>query len=218
MRMRNIYVIRAGLIILLASTFQASAGTEEYPGAYFEPKVLYQAPEIKAAPPAEPAQEQSSPPVASNATSQPAEADPNYPGAYFSPKVVYQDPKLIAATTQPAVPAEDSASAEPNKEMHGSQAASSSTAISDSSPPYGVLLLVVGVLGLVYWWSVQQKKKESADDSSSLDPVNNEEAFGGNSGEEAEEDGDDALEALAEAATTKINRHRANKTKRSRRR
>ncbi|HHJ38725.1 MAG: hypothetical protein AXA67_03120 [Methylothermaceae bacteria B42] len=216
--MRNQHVIQAGLIILLSNTFQAHAGTDEYPGAYFEPEVIYQAPDIKTEAPTESTQEQPSPATASNDTATVTDADPNYPGAYFSPKVIYQDPKLIEATAKaPAMSEEPTApEGETNKGIRGSQASSGSTSISDASPPYGVLLLVLGVFGLVYWWSVQQKKAEAEGEPPTLDPANDDEILGGNSDEEGEED--EVLEAMAEAATTKINRHKANKTKRSRRR
>ncbi|MGH8474822.1 MAG: hypothetical protein ACRER2_03475, partial [Methylococcales bacterium] len=95
--MQYFRAIRIGLYVTVGCVVQGPVLAEsKYPAAYFEPYIVYQAPEIAA----QRAQDSQPSHDASNAVAeaQPEASDP-YPAAYFEPLIVYQDANLIAAVT-----------------------------------------------------------------------------------------------------------------------
>ncbi|BCX88223.1 hypothetical protein MIN45_P0591 [Methylomarinovum tepidoasis] len=200
------------LAALLVAGSPSMAAEGEYPAAHFEPEVIYQA-ETAAAGPVAPA----------------TEADPDYPAATFTPQVIYQDPELIekvgpqmvqetpAAPVTPAAPkASGERVAQRTPRPQGTPG--------DVSPPYTALLIALGAIALAFWWSRREEAQageapveaeealEEGETEAAADPEAEAAAA------EAEEEVIEELAEEAEAQLSHLNRQRANKTKRTRRR
>jgi len=85
------------LLFLAAGVFLSgqALADDQYPAAYFEPYIVYQAPEI-AGGTAGGNKNDSLEESSEGGVSVPEERDP-YPAAYFQPVIVYQSEELIAA-------------------------------------------------------------------------------------------------------------------------
>lgn len=220
--MHYLKAIQNGLLLLTicASTQAFAGGDPDYPGAYFEPKVLYQAPGISApsANTATEGQSTNGSTAGKMETTQPTDSNA-YPGASFEPQVIYQDPSLQEASSATASQPTSGGKAparKPPAAFSRSRAASSG-AVSDSSPPYTLVLIVAAVIGLAFWLPMRQKKSPLESKGEAARGGNGPSSPGTMIGGSFEETEEEELEAIAEGTLAKINRQRSNKSKRARR-
>ncbi|MGH8548303.1 MAG: hypothetical protein ACRERU_06840 [Methylococcales bacterium] len=156
-------VIRLGLFFAIAVVFQGPvAAASEYPAAYFEPYIVYQAPEIAGKPPTDTGNNASE-----EAPSGPTEENP-YPAAYFQPVIVYQDPDVIAAQAkQKAALPEPVPALKPDasaKQNNPAPAESAPAPLSEKGGvPVGILLLIAAVAGGLYWVISRNKSGTAAE-------------------------------------------------------
>ncbi len=161
--------IRFGLFFAVAVIFQGPVQAEnEYPAAYFEPYIIYQAPEVAGNASAE---SESSPSGAApaEAPSEPQEVNP-YPAAYFEPVIVYQDKDLIAAQAkQQAAKPEPAPAGKPeasSETRNPAPAEAASPPVSEKGGfPIGVLLLIAALAGGLYWMIYRKQDGAPAETS-----------------------------------------------------
>ncbi|MGR9106447.1 MAG: hypothetical protein ACU843_05895 [Gammaproteobacteria bacterium] len=134
----------------------------EYPAAYFQPYIVYQAPEIAGKPESSGASE-----AAQEATAE-VEEDP-YPAAYFQPVIVYQDQERIAADSVQKAPEPAPVTKRSGPAPAAKPAAAQETApiTADGGFPSSVLLLLVAVIGGCYWFLMKNKSATVAEETSS---------------------------------------------------
>ncbi|MGH8555910.1 MAG: hypothetical protein ACRESZ_00325 [Methylococcales bacterium] len=157
--MQYFSTIRMGLYFAIGFAFQGPVLAEnKYPAAYFEPYIVYRAPEIAGQPPAD-----SQNNAAAQTAAEPEAEDP-YPAAYFQPVILYQDKELIAARTeQPAAEPEPAPGEKPaaSAKKGKSPAATPAPASERGGVPVGALFLLVALAGGLYW--VIFKKKDASE-------------------------------------------------------
>jgi hypothetical protein len=181
--------IRFGIFCAIAVVFPGPVLAEnEYPAAYFEPYIIYQAPEIaeKAAAATGSSTAETAP---AEAASEPAAENP-YPAAYFEPVIVYQDKDLIsaqekqsAAEPEPAPVPKSEASGKKNNP--GPAEAAPVPASEKGGVPVGMLLLIAGIAGGLYWVISKNKGDSPAVETASaeVDLPGNDEGLAGDAGE-----------------------------------
>lgn len=164
--MKSFSALRVALFFGTALGVQAPVLAEaDYPAAYFEPYIVYQAPEI-----AENASAGESS-AAEESASEPAEESP-YPAAYYEPVIVYQDQELIAAGEKRKA-AESKPAPAPAKKA---KPAPAPVVTDDGGFPMTVLFLLVAVIGAVYWAmtkntgaAAEEEEAEASEDEEAMD-------------------------------------------------
>ena len=158
-------------IVLILTSLLLGFGTvqaAEYPAAYFQPYIVYQAPEIaeqaaqveaESAAVAEP-ESVGTPVVAAEETlaEEESSAEDPYPAAYFQPEIVYQDQEQIAALTKQQVKNEIVEEVEEKSAQAAAFTPAAPVVITDEGGfPMSVLLLMVAVIGAVSWAILKTK-------------------------------------------------------------
>lgn len=155
--------IRMGLQFAVGFMFAGQALAEgDYPAAYFEPYIVFQAPEVKAEASSSNEAEASTP----TAVETESEASDPYPAAYFEPKVVYQDEGLLLAVANPPAVKSGAAPAKKSRKAKTEEPASTKIADKDRGGVPGPLavLLLAGGAGL-YWFTFKKSDTAGSSDS-----------------------------------------------------
>ena len=173
--MKSFTAVRVAIFLTTAFIVQTSVLAEtEYPAAYFEPYIVYQAPEVVGNAPAE----------SEAGASEQAEENP-YPAAYYQPVIVFQDKELIAAKEKQKAAKPKPA---PAQKAKPSPAVSAPPPVTDEGGfPMTVLVLLIAVIGALYW--VMTKDKGAGAEAEPVDAESSE-----NEETEAEESADEAGE------------------------
>lgn len=156
--------VRIGLITAMGFFMQGAVLAEaDYPAAYFEPYIIYQAPEITGTE-ASPVESDGSEEPSTDAALASGEVDP-YPAAYLQPVVVYQDKELIAALAKRQKTVRVQASAKvkvvANKPQYSKTTPATSPITDDGGVPISVLILIVALAG-GFFWLIHKGKNEVA--------------------------------------------------------
>lgn len=158
--MRYVKTMRICLVMAMSFVFQGSVWAEsDYPAAYFEPVIVFQAPEIAAAA-ATVVESDTSGESVDNTVAETVAVDP-YPAAYFQPEIVFQDKEWIAAHAKK----QKAAGAPTSSKVRGSGTPQKKSSANPQSAPItddggfppSVLFLIVALAAGFFWFTNKNK-------------------------------------------------------------